>query len=98
MKYRMLIKPFEGCELGLTKSCANNRYLATKNKLRDCPEFYCYESDIPDLIIRGIIEEIQEPTWTDRDMIDFAKRFLTDHTYYNIVEKLLLQFKRERGI
>ena len=98
MKYRMLIKPFENCILERTSFLGQGHdNFSIKNGAGFKPYFSCDESNLPELLSQGIIEEIQEPCWTDRDMIDFAIFNHTTEQRMSVSDKFY-RFKKERGL
>jgi hypothetical protein len=98
MKYRMLIKPFENCELLESKQEAR-KYIAEKPMgYSSTMIFQCWQNNLHVLINEGIIEEIQEPVWTDADMIEMcfwarSCQYTPENTLFHFKE-----FKKEKGL
>ena len=94
----MLIKPFENRILERTSFLGEGHdNFSIKNRAGFKPYFSCDESNLPELLSQGIIEEIQELTWTDRDMIDFVY-YAMKHDSSKLDTEDLADFKKERGL
>jgi hypothetical protein len=94
MKYRMLIKPLLNAIL---QQGIGRPEIYTAWSLDHVVYVEILDKHLPSLIAQGIIEEIQEPVWTDFDLMEFLG-YYEGNPHIIGYRELLADFKKEKGL